>query len=377
MIQNINPITFRDFGIILADKSGAQGASYPLMIFDRNLPLYRTVTPTTLYCERSPAVLSIRHGDSGFKSFYLDKTVQLPAESEFYMSALQDTSRAFMLCQIPPRQVGLMDSAPNVHVTPKLQIKKLYTIFYQEKEQGFLFPGESHSMLELTYVDQGSLHSVADGQDLLLKQGDLVIYTPGQWHMQYADIGVAPRFINISFEATGFDFRLLGNKLLKASQKGIELLQQMLREMEEQDDYAEDMLLGLFSQLLVTILRTDDVSAPLRSTHCLNHENAIIRKAQQYISANVRKRLSVPLVAQNADISPSYLTTLFQKHLQISPGEYIRRIKLQESKQMIREGNLNFTQIAQTLHYSTIHHFSRQFKEKFGVTPSEYAKSIK
>ena len=38
---------------------------------------------------------------------------------------------------------------------------------------------------------------------------------------------------------------------------------------------------------------------------------------------------------------------------------------------------MNFTEIAQALQYSTIHHFSRQFKEKFGVTPSQYAKSIK
>jgi len=282
-----------------------------------------------------------------------------------------------MRCEVPPRQIGLMDSPPESHIQPKLQATRLYTFFYQEKEQGFLFPGESHNMPELTYVDQGSLHSVADGQDLLLKQGDMVLYTPGQWHMQYADIGVAPRYITISFDAEGLDYRLLGNRLLKAPQKAAELLQAMLREQEEQEQHAEDMILALLTQLLVLIYRCDATEIPLRSNQSLNHENAIIRKAQQYISDNVRKRLSVPMVAQNADISPSYLTTLFQKHLQISPGEYIRRIKLQESKQMIREGNLNFTQISQTLHYSTIHHFSRQFKEKFGVTPSEYAKSIK
>ena len=74
---------------------------------------------------------------------------------------------------------------------------------------------------------------------------------------------------------------------------------------------------------------------------------------------------------------PSYLTALFHKNLQISPGEYIRRIKLQESKQMIRENDLNFTEIAAQLHYSTVHHFSRQFKEKFGITPTEYAKSVR
>mgnify|MGYP001903295242 len=44
---------------------------------------------------------------------------------------------------------------------------------------------------------------------------------------------------------------------------------------------------------------------------------------------------------------------------------------------MIRENDLNFTEIAAQLHYSTVHHFSRQFKEKFGITPTEYAKSVR
>jgi AraC-like DNA-binding protein len=44
---------------------------------------------------------------------------------------------------------------------------------------------------------------------------------------------------------------------------------------------------------------------------------------------------------------------------------------------MIRENSMTFTQIAEALQYSTVHHFSRQFKEKFGITPTEYAKSVR
>ena len=115
----------------------------------------------------------------------------------------------------------------------------------------------------------------------------------------------------------------------------------------------------------------------LQTANAIHSENEIIRRAQQYVSAHIREKLSVPLVARQVDVSPSYLTALFHKNLQISPGEYIRRVKLQESKQMIRENNLNFTEIAAAQQYSTVHHFSRQFKEKFGITPSEYAKSVR
>ena len=136
---------------------------------------------------------------------------------------------------------------------------------------------------------------------------------------------------------------------------------------------------GVLTVLLLVLLR--EAQAPsgvkLQGTNTVHSENEIIRHAQQYISAHIREKLSVRLIAQQVDVSPSYLTVLFQKNLQISPGEYIRRIKLQESKQMIRENNLNFTEIAAALQYSTVHHFSRQFKEKFGITPTEYARSVR
>jgi AraC-like DNA-binding protein len=277
-----------------------------------------------------------------------------------------------------PEQTG-MRSSDSLRVERQFRVESIYTFWYQEKEQGFLFPGESHPMAELTYVDQGALHSVADGQDLLLKQGDLVIYGPGQWHMQYADIGVAPRFVTISFELHGMELAPLMNRKFTAPQNVVSLLQNMLREQDRMDPFSNEIILSQLNLLLLFLLR--ESAAPrggkLQTSNAIHSENEIIRQAQQYISSHIREKLSVPLVARQVDVSPSYLTALFHKNLQISPGEYIRRIKLQESKQMIRENNLNFTEIAAELQYSTVHHFSRQFKEKFGITPTEYAKSVR
>ena len=261
----------------------------------------------------------------------------------------------------------------------QLRVDGIHTFFYQEKEQGFLFAGESHPMMELTYVDQGALHSVVEGQDILLKQGELVLYGANQWHMQYADIGVAPRFVTLTFDLVQGDLSHLLKRKLTASQQVVTLLQKMLQEQEKMDAYSNDVILAQMNLLLLYLLRSEmsPKVGKLQTSNAVHSENEIIRQAQQYISAHIREKLSVPLVARQVDVSPSYLTALFHKNLQISPGEYIRRTKLQESKQMIRENNLNFTEIAAALQYSTVHHFSRQFKEKFGITPTEYAKSVR
>lgn len=52
-------------------------------------------------------------------------------------------------------------------------------------------------------------------------------------------------------------------------------------------------------------------------------------------------------------------------------------MKIDFAKQLIRENDMNFTQISDFLGYSSIHYFSRQFKKLSGMTPTEYATSIK
>lgn len=385
MIRHLNPIAFQNYGTILPERPDStepkgKGAHIRhLTLMQGDLPIYRTHSNTWLYSRSSMTVLAVRSGDEDFRHYYLDKPISLRAGISFCLIPLAQETTAEIAYDDEPEITDHSAWNSTLQVVRRLRVESLYTFFYQEKEQGFIFPGEAHPMPELTYVDQGSLHSVVNGQDLLLEQGDIMIYTPEQWHMQYADMGVAPRFVTISFELAGQDLECMKNRKFKAPQQAVTLLQQMLREQESPDDHSGDMIISMLNQLLVILLRQVDTPQPakLKTSNAIHSENEIIRRAQQYVSVHVREKLSVPALARMVDVSPSYLTALFHKNLQISPAEYIRRIKLQESKQMIRENSMTFTEIAAALQYSTVHHFSRQFKEKFGITPSEYAKSVR
>ncbi len=255
----------------------------------------------------------------------------------------------------------------------KFHINRIHSFLVREEEPGFVFSGEAHAMPELICVQQGMLHCVTDGQDFLLQEGELVVFGPNQWHMLYADVGMAPRYVAVTFDAEGMDMKTLLNRKITASAQVAAVLQQMQQEQEKMDAYSTEMIYSHLSILLILLLR----EYPVESFDVPGGENEIIRQAQQYVCGHVREKMTVPSVARQVDVSPSYLTALFHKHLHISPGEYIRRVKLQESKQMIRENQLNFTEIAAALEYSTVHHYSRQFKEKFGITPSEYAKTVR
>jgi len=376
MIRNINPISFKSFGIILPESQPlTQDLSHTLRLEAGTSPVYHAQNACRISPGSETTVLSVGK-DGVFHHFYLDKSVVINSGISFSLQALKERSTVELFSDPMPQVIGHHDLSSDFSILPRLRVEAVYTFFYQEKEQGFFFPGEAHPMAELTYVDQGTLHSVADGKDLVLEQGDMVLYAPNQWHMQYADIGIAPRFVTVSFDISGtLPDGLFGQKR-KAPQAALSILRQMLREQEQDPPFADDMILTLLNQLLIGLQR-NPVPEKLKPANSIHNENEIIRRAQQYIGTHVRQKLSVPIVARHVDVSPSYLTALFHKHLQIAPGEYVRRIKLQESKQMIRENAMNFTEIAAALQYSTVHHFSRQFKEKFGITPTEYAKSVR
>ena len=382
MIRNLIQLNFKGFGTISPERPHTDPEFTPhsnLSATQTDAPVYRADCETWLYCGGASTVLSVSLDGNSFQHYYLDKTLCLNKGVYFAISPfLVDRVSVGYIAQQPPQIVDAGPVALDLNVRHRLRVTGLYTFFYHEKEQGFFFSGEAHPMLELTYVDQGTIHSVADGQDLLLSQGDMALYGPNQWHMQYADMDTAPRYLTISFDIEGGDLTPLLNRKITPTQNVTLLLQQMLREQERMDEHSTDMILSQLTLLLLELLRQPCApSQKLRTSNALHSENEIIRRAQQYISTHIREKLSVPIVARMVDVSPSYLTALFHKNLQISPGEYIRRIKLQESKQMIRENSMNFTEIAAALQYSTVHHFSRQFKEKFGITPTEYAKSVR
>ena len=383
MIQNLNQVSFQGFGTVLPERvQSAKMAELPqrrtVRLEDFTGPVFFAKADVWIASGSGSSVLSVSRDDKAYGHYYLDKMVCVKGGTYFALTSPWGNATVELAAEELPESIGTR-VAESVKVGRKLDVEGIYTFFYHEKEQGFLFAGESHPMYELAYVDQGSLHSVADGLDLLLKQGDIVLYGPNQWHMQYADIGVAPRYVTVSFDASGMDLTQLLNRKFTAPQQAVALLKQMLREQERMDEFSGDMILTQLSMLLMHLLRqaVAPAEAKLQTANAIHSENEIIRRAQIYVSNHIREKLTVPLLARQVDVSPSYLTALFHKNLQISPGEYIRRIKLQESKQMIRENDLNFTEIAAALQYSTVHHFSRQFKEKFGITPTEYAKSVR
>lgn len=386
MIQNLNKQSFSAFGKILRDSlpnrgfpkgdSWTESVSY---FYPKDVSFGRYAAPVYLDYELGMTVLAVRRREKTI-CFYLDKPVCLNPGVEFALLPYQQECSVRMSVEVGAAFEALGDftALENLKIGDRLRLGEIYTLFYREEESGFLFKGESHSMYELTYVDRGQLHCVVDGNGFSLKQGQLMVFEPHQWHMQYTDLNLSARFLTIAFDLDSELKTNFANRVFEFSSAEAVFLKQLLREIDTNDVFSGDFIRCNLKMLLLSLLRdTSGRKKRLKTPVALRNENIIVSRTLQYIADHVYDKLSVEIIAKETGVSASHMTALFHRQMNISPGEYIRRVKLEESKTLIREGKMNFSQIAAALNYSSIHHFSRQFKDNFGISPSEYSKSIR
>lgn len=92
-----------------------------------------------------------------------------------------------------------------------------------------------------------------------------------------------------------------------------------------------------------------------------------------YIEANFSGDIDLNLMAEHVDISPDYLSRQFKKVMGLSPAAFLRSYRLARAMDLIRaDSTENFGDIAHTVGYKHLSHFSREFKLFTGMTPSEY-----
>jgi YesN/AraC family two-component response regulator len=108
-----------------------------------------------------------------------------------------------------------------------------------------------------------------------------------------------------------------------------------------------------------------------------NTENRIVQQLIAYMSSHLSSSLSLDDLCKEVHLGKSRLKEIFQAHTGSGALDYFKQLKIEESKSMIREQQYNFTEIARILGYTSIHYFSRDFKKATGMSPSEYARTVK
>ncbi len=88
--------------------------------------------------------------------------------------------------------------------------------------------------------------------------------------------------------------------------------------------------------------------------------------------SNLQHQPSVEEMAEKVEVTASYLQRLFKAETGMSPINYLRDLRLEKARELLGNSFLRIQQICYEVGIKDQSHFDKYFKEKFGVSPSEY-----
>ena len=131
-----------------------------------------------------------------------------------------------------------------------------------------------------------------------------------------------------------------------------------------------DAITALIRQTFIDFTsRVADVKIP-------NPTDTVLREVIQYIRSNTNKNITVAEIAESVGYNRSYLSYKFKNEIGSNLSDYIRKCKLEESKDLLQYTNKTISEISTYLCFSSQSHFQRAFKNQFDITPQAYRKSL-
>ena len=289
----------------------------------------------------------------------------------------------------------------------ELLIDQLFSLHYFEYMSTFSFPGESHNFWEFVCVDKGEVTIGAGDQIYTLKKGDIAFHEPNEFHWVKANGSIAPNLIVISFSSKSPIMNFFRKKILRTDDFARSLLariiteagnflegrlddpyQTVLRPKSSQPPASGQLIQLYLEELMIYFYRKySDLSTPADEkpdkpdkpdkTMKENIDTEVFNRVVAYLGQHLSGRVTIETICKDNLIGRSQLQKIFSKKSGLGIIEYFSNMKIEAAKELIRTEQMNFTQISEKLGYTSIHYFSRKFKKVTGMTPSEYASSIK
>ena len=97
-----------------------------------------------------------------------------------------------------------------------------------------------------------------------------------------------------------------------------------------------------------------------------------LKKVLNYIDRNIKRGVTLDMAAAYVGMSASYFSKFFKKYMGVNFITYVTDRKIEAAKDMLINTDRPVVNIAYDLSYSETNYFSKTFKKKVGVTPTEY-----
>lgn len=276
-----------------------------------------------------------------------------------------------------------------------ISISKIVTIHYFEFEKNYQSVVESHDFWELVYAERQSLICSADGEQIVLEQGEILFHKPNENHSLSTNGKTAPNVFVLSFVCKSESIKFFENKKFSLTPhlakfiysiweegkrtfnipysdpqlKKMELLENPTLGGEQLiKNYLEIFLINLLRQQTET-KQGNNTFLPwtVLSTKPIDDVIAVLKE-------NLYSSLTIDEICKKTAYSKAYLFRIFKAKTGKTIMNYYIELKINQAKQLLRENELSVREISEKLAFSMPDYFTKTFKRVTGLTPLAYKK---
>lgn len=233
----------------------------------------------------------------------------------------------------------------------------------------------------IQYVVKGEGDFFANNRLYKLKKNTLFLLPKRNYHYYCANKDNPYEYLWVHFSGKTFEKFLeemglsefnpvLYNVVNPSVEKRFHELLALCRQDVAQNKY---LILGKGYQLLHEFSKTRDTA----HSQSKQSENTRIDEIIEYINANYREDLSLDFLANKFFIDKYYLVKQFKKFTSLTPIQYLIQYRIGAAATLLGSTSQSINEIAEQCGFHTQTNFLLRFKEVFGVSPSDYRKSLK
>lgn len=238
----------------------------------------------------------------------------------------------------------------------------------------FDFPPHSHHSLELFICTEGESEVSCNFRTERLRPGDVMIAFPNDIHSYGATFEGVGVIIIVSPILLG-EFMPDSSKtryenfVLSPSPDVRDLALSLLREYRQ--DGSMEIMVGYLHVILGMLTKQ------LSHTAAVPSDAAQLSRILHYISEHYTEKLTLGELSRQFGLSEAHLSRTFSQRLSCGFLRYLHILRVDHAEYLLRSSQMSVSEIAFSVGFSDIRTFNRVFRERRGMTPTQYRETNK
>ena len=225
--------------------------------------------------------------------------------------------------------------------------------------ENFILENGAHNKNSLLIVLEGEFEFSFDGKINSARVNDIVFFPK---NMRFSRRVIEP--LKCLYIQADSAFDLLNGGLLKTSDTTRQ--NNTVLHLKEAVINADGYLINHY---------VNDILILAESGH--HFSNKYVNAVTDYINRNYALPLTLEELAKVANMSKQGLISAFKRSIGKTPIEYLNLVRLQNSKELLKNTDNSVGEIAELCGFSNVYYFSNIFKKHIGISPNMFRKNMR